>query len=76
MGSTFGALRGPDGEEISATFMDDDFVSTGAYPEDDDDAVVERHVVHLEPFLGAATKRPIQFKLAKCNFGQLWIKVL
>eukprot|EP00969_Alexandrium_andersonii_P230270 10169803-Alexandrium_andersonii.AAC.1 len=39
MGSTFGALRGPDGEEISAIFMDDVFISTEAYPEDDDDAV-------------------------------------
>ena len=57
-------------------FMDDAFVHTKADDEDDDDTVVARHAEHLTLYLQAARKRKLQFKLSKCRFGQLWIKVL
>ena len=47
MDSTFGGLKDKGGEEFSAIFMDDVFVSTEAYTGDDDDAVVDRHIEHL-----------------------------
>ena len=63
MDSTFGHVKGDEGEDFHAIFIDDCNISTEAFDGDTDDMVIERHIRHLEIFLEAAMARRIQFKL-------------
>ncbi len=62
MDSTFDHIKGDEGEDFHAIFIDDCNISTEAFDGDDDDAVIERHIRQLEILFEAALKRRIQFK--------------
>ena len=76
MDSTFGKVRGDDGEDFMAIFMDDVNISTKGYPYDTEDMLFERHLRHCEISLTAALERKIQFKLMKSKFGHEYIDLL
>ncbi len=76
MDNTFGQLRDSDDQPFAAICLDDVAISTPAYEGDDDNAVVDRHIEHCAIFLRVAAENGIQFKLTKCKWAQLWIKLL
>ena len=76
MDTTFGSLTVENGEKLAAIFMDDVSISTEGYEGDDDDAIVDRHIRHLEIFLQKACAHGVQFKLTKCRWCQEYIKLL
>ena len=76
MDHVFGGLRDKRGDEYCSIFMDDVSISTEGFEGDSDDDVVQRHIEHCECFLTAAKAHGVQFKLSKCRWATLEVKLL
>ena len=69
MDSTFSSLRGDNGENFTAIFMDDVSISTERWENEVEDQTFDRHVRHVEIFLTRARERKVQFKMSKSKFA-------